>query len=180
MQKIMSLLYLVVVLVNDSVRLGNDLVRVYIKKNKIITGENSTFTFTQDFTELEPLEIPSNASANSVTNQLRSNFFVPNTHTDSVAHVLQYTFVCDMSITLIKQWFNYGRYHECNLYGDNQLQQSSMTPNIIYTIKEQWSSWGVIEFHQVLGKLNDDIDIENTEADITTIGLTFQIQGSNN
>ena len=167
-------------LVNDSVRLGNDLVRLYIKKNKVILTQNSNFSFSSGYTELEPLELPSNANANSVMNQLRSNYFVPNSHTDSVAHTLQYTFVADLSITLIKQWFAYARYHKCNLAEGNAIQETSITPNIIYDIREQWSSWGIIEFVNVLGKLNEDIDLENTEADIMTMALSFQLQGENN
>lgn len=167
-------------LVNSSVQLGNDLVRVFIKKNKIITGENQEFTFTNDYQEIEPLEIPSNSNANSLPNQLRSNFFQVNSHTDSLAYTLQYTFVCDFSIDIIKQWFLYARYHICNLSSNNQLTQNSMTPNIIYDIKEIWSSWGEVDVRQVLGKLNEDVDIENTEADILTLGLSFQLQGENN
>lgn len=179
-------------LVNDGVRLGNDLVRVYIKKHKVVISENSNNDIYFDdlaqtegygqneYTELEPLEIPSNANANTIANQLRSNFFIPNSHTDSVGHSIQYSFVCDMGNDLLRHWFNYARYHECNLGADNIIQYESITPNIIYKVKEQWSSWGVVEFHEVLGKLNEDVDIENTEADITTLNLSFQLQGVNN
>lgn len=167
-------------LVNASVRLGNDLVRLYIKKNKVILGDNSSHTFSSDYTELEPLELPSNANANTVMNQLRSNYFVPNSHTDSVAHTLQYTFVCDLSITLLKQWMLYARYHICDLGSENTIKETSITPNIIYNIREQWVSWGEIEFYNVLGKLNEDIDLKNTEADIMTMELSFQLQGVNN
>lgn len=179
-------------LVNNKVRLGNDLVRVYIKKDKIVVSDNdanniyfddlaSAVNKTNDYIELEPLELPSNANANTVANQLRSNFFVPNSHTDSVAHTLQYSFVCDLENSLIKGWFDYARYHECKLSSINKsIVFESVTPNIIYKIKEQWSSWGNIEFHEILGKLNDDVDIENTEADILTLNLSFQLQGENN
>ncbi len=167
-------------LVNGSVQLGNDLVRVFIKKNKIITGDNQEFAFTNVYQEIEPLEIPSNSNANSLPNQLRSNFFQVNSHTDSLAYTLQYTFVCDFSIDIIKQWFLYARYHICNLSDTNQLTQNSMTPNIIYDIKEIWSSWGQVDVRHVLGKLNEDIAIENTEADILTLSLSFQLQGENN
>lgn len=167
-------------LVNGSVQLGNDLVRVFIKKNKIITGDSQEFTFTNGYQEIEPLEIPSNSNANSIPNQLRSNFFQVNSHTDSLAYTLQYTFVCDFSIDIIKQWFLYARYHICNLGNDNSLTQDSMTPNIIYDIKEIWSSWGEVDVRNVLGKINEDIAIENTEADILTLGLSFQLQGENN
>lgn len=178
-------------LVNNAIRLGNDLVRVYIKKDKIITSDNSANNISFDtlatsegtinpYTEIEPLELPSNANANTIANQLRSNFFLPNSHTDSVAHTIQYTFVCDMSIGLLKQLFNYGRYHECNLGASGVIKFESITPNIIYKIKEQWCSWGVVEIHEFIAKLGEDIDIENTESDTTTIGLSFQLQGANN
>lgn len=167
-------------LVNNGVRLGNDLVRLYIKKKEVILSDNSSKTFSSGYTELEPLELPSNANANSVMNQLRSNYFLPNSHTDSVAHTIQYSFVCDLSIPLLKQWMLYARYHMCNLGQDNIIQETSITPNIIYDIREQWVSWGDIEFYNVLGKLNEDIDLENTEADIITMSLSFQLQGANN
>ena len=174
-------------LVNNGVRLGNDLVRVYVKKYKVVISENSNSDIYFDnlaeenpFIEVEPLEIPSNANANTIANQLRSNFFIPNSHTDSVGHAIQYSFVCDMSISLLKSLFNYARYHECNLGQNNTIIYESITPNIIYKVKEQWSSWGEVEFHEYYGKLNEDIDIENTEADITTLNLSFQLQGENN
>ena len=178
-------------LVDSSVRLGNDLVRVYIKKYKVVVSDNTnndvyfdtlatSESKVNNYIEVEPLELPSNANANTFANQLRSNYFLPNSHTDSVGHLLQYSFICDMSNSLIKSWFNYARYHECNLTNASAIQFESITPNIIYKVKEQWSSWGYLEFHEIYGKLSEDIDIENTEADITTINLSFQLQGENN
>lgn len=174
-------------LVNNSVRLGNDLVRVFIQKYKIVISDNSNNDIYFDdlatskgiensWFEVEPLELPSNANANTVQSQLRSNFFVPNSHTDSVGHLLQYSFVCDMENTLLKSLFDYARYHECNLGENNTIEWGSITPNIIYKIAEIWSSWGNVEVKNIYGKLTEDIDIENTEADITTINLSFQIQ----
>lgn len=174
-------------LVNSGVRLGNDLVRVFLKKYKIITSDNANSDIyfdtlatnenkTNDYYEVEPLELPSNANANTFQSQLRSNFFLPNSHTDSVGHLLQYSFACDMENDLLKSFFNYARYHECNLGENNTIVYDSITPNIIYEIVELWSAWGNVDKHTSYGKLIEDIDIENTEADITTISLSFQLQ----
>lgn len=170
-------------LVNDCFRLGNDLVKVLVAKNKVKTSDSTDFSFKVDnelvFTELEPLEMPSGNNSNSIPNQLKSNFFRVNSHTDSYAIALQYSFILDSEIELIKQWFNYGRYGESNLTSNGSIQLSSITPNILYTIKEVWASWGNVEIHEFNAKIIEDINIENTESDTMTISLTFQIQGDN-
>lgn len=164
-------------LCNESVRLGNDLVRLLFSKYKVKGA--SDYTFTANSFRIEPLELPSNNNANNIPNQLRSNYFKVNSHTDSVAISIQYSFLCDLSNTLLNQWYNYARYGENNLTNAGLIQQNSITPNIIYTIKEMWNTWGVIEEHTFKAKIIDDIQLENSESDALTMSLTMQIQGAN-
>lgn len=160
-------------LVNDSVVFGNDLVKLTIHKNKIIADNVIDLSSSQTYF-LEPLELPSGLNANSQISQLMSNNFKQNSHTDGTAGNLQYTFILDKSIPILKQWFEYGRF---GAYG---ITTSSISPNMIYDVIEFWSSWGNVEKHSMLGKITESIDVENTESDVLTIGVTFQIQGANN
>lgn len=170
-------------LTNYNVRLGNDMVKLFVGKDYIRTADNETYSFEVEdkvvYTELEPLEIPSGNSSNDIQSQLRSNFFKTNSHTDSISLTLQYSFVCDMSIELISKWFDYARYGESDLGENNTLQQTSITPNIVYSIKELWSSWGEVKVKTIKTKIVGDISIENTESDIMSMTLTMQIQGYN-
>lgn len=159
------------------VKLGNDLLGIVVSK-KLVKGETD-YVFGTNKTYLEPLELPSGINANSVPNLLRSNYFKQNSHIDSVAHTLQYSFVLDESTDLLKQWFEYARYGINNLDNNGAIQDSSITPNIVYEVKEIWSSWGVIGNYTFLTKLVEDIDIEESESDALTLGITMQIQGGN-
>ena len=160
-------------LVNANVRLGNDLVKVSFHKNKIVASENVEFR-SDNYYFLEPLEMPSGSSANTVISQLASNNFKQNTHTDGLGVILQYSFIVDDGIDLISQWFSYAR------YGAYAITNSGISPNMIYNIQEIWSSWGAIGIINVLGKIVDNIDIENTESDTLSLSVTFQVQGDNN
>lgn len=164
-------------LCDENVRLGNDLVRFDIKKYKV-KGETD-YTFSGDFIEIEPLEMPSGNSANTIANQLRSNYLKANSHTDSTTISIQYSFILDMDNTLLKQWYNYARYGENNLTALGGIQESSITPNIIYIAKEVYSSFGEVEIKTFKAKIVEDIDIENTESDVMTLQVSFQIQGDN-
>ena len=127
---------------------------------------------------LEPLEMPSGSNANTQISQLVSNRFISNSHTDAIALTLQYTFVYDKSIPLLKQWFDYARYG-IQPDGEETPFRDGITPNIIYEILEIWSSWGDFEIIQVRAKIVENIDIENTESDTLTLSVTMQIQGEN-
>lgn len=159
-------------LVNESVKLGNDLVKVCIQKNKIVGATDTTIN--GDLHWLEPLELPSGNNASTLVSQLASNQFKQNTHTESIGLNLQYTFILDMNETLISQWFRYAR------YGTQATSDSGISPNMIYNVTEYWSSWGNFEKHTVLAKITENIAIENTESDTLTIGVNMQIQGENN
>ena len=159
-------------LVSNGVALGNDLLKVAIKKDKYITANGEqTITSTREY--LEPLEMPSGSNANTLTSQLTSNLFKTNSHTDSLALTLQYTFIADMNSDLITQWFDYARYGAYAL-------STGITPNIIYSIWEIWCSWGNYQKKEIIAKIVESIDIENTESDTLTLSLTMQIQGENN
>ena len=165
-------------LVNESVKLGNDLVKVCVNKNKIV-AETPIIFATKTYYYLEPLEMPSGNNANTKINQLVSNNFRNNSHTDALSITLQYTFVVDESIWLLKQWFNYGRYGTQYVGNANENVQT-MSPNLIYDIKEYWSSWGNVDIVQFIAKIVGSVDIENTEGDTLTLGVTMQVQGENN
>ena len=163
-------------LTSHNIRVGNDLTHVTISKYKVKGA--SDYTFGANSYDLEPMEMPSGLNANTLPNQLRSNYFKANTHTDSIAVAIQYTFLLDLNIPLLKQWFDYGRYGINNL-SSGSIQNSSITPNIIYAIDELWCSWGEVNKYSFHAKIVEDIDIENTESDVMTIGVAMQIQGEN-
>ena len=159
--------------VNSSIRLGNDLTKLSFTKYGILTKTNITFSNAPTYW-LEPLEMPSGNNPNIIPNQLASNKFIPNTHTDSVASNIQYSFVCDEDIALLSQWYDYGR------YGTSGITVNDITPNLLYDIVEIYSSWGNISFKSYRAKLTESIDIENTEGDVITLSINVQPQGSNN
>ena len=160
-------------LCNENVYLGNDLVKVSVQKNKILAETPIEFSGAITY-YLEPLEMPSGLNANTQISQLISNNFKQNTHTDGTAGVLQYSFIMDKSFDILKQWFDYAR------FGTYGITASDICPNLIYNVVEYWSSWGVVDKHTMLCKITESIDIENTESDVLTLGVNFQIQGANN
>lgn len=166
-------------LVNASVQLGNDLLKISITKSKIVAETNVDFESMQNNPTwwLEPLEMPSGLNANTNPFQLASNLFKTNSHTDSYALTLQYTFVYDSSISFLRQLFNYARY---GTYPNDTITYNDITPNIIYKVVEIWSSWGEYEPKEIKTKLVENVDVENTESDTLTLSLTMQIQGDNN
>ena len=159
-------------LVSEGVRLGNDLLKISITKSKIEAETPITYTNPTTYW-LEPLEMPSGSNANTQINQLVSNNFLTNSHTDGIALTLQYTFICDFSNDFLKQLFDYAR------FGTRGTSATQISPNMIYDVCEVWSSWGVLETHHIPTKITENIDIENTESDTLTIGVTMQIQGEN-
>lgn len=160
-------------LVNEKVKLGNDLIKIKISKDKIVAA-NGDITFSQNEWYLEPLETPSGLNASTNPNQLVSNLFKTNTHTGAIALTIQYTFIIDEMKEILSQWFDYGR------YGTQGITVNDISPNMIYEITEYWSSWGVFKAKTFKAKLVENVDIENTESDTMTLSLTFQIQGENN
>lgn len=158
---------------NNGVSMGNDLTKIVIQKNKIVAKTDITFSGATKY-YLEPLELPSGNNANTAINQLVSNKFVNNTHTDALNIVLQYAFVLDRNIAILDQLFKYGR------YGVQGITANDISPNMIFNITEVWSSWGDVELITYLGKIVEDVSIENTESDTLSIGVNFQVQGENN
>ena len=162
-------------LVNDSVQLGNDLIKLHIWKKGI--QAETPINFESDPTNpkwwLEPLEMPSSNNADTDPIQLASNFFKTNSHTNAIALTLQYSFIYDKSISLLKQWFRYGR------YGRQGITKNDISPNMIYQLIELWSSWGEIDFEENKTKLVESLDNENTESDVLTLSIVMQIQGDN-
>lgn len=163
-------------IVSNGVGLGNDLVKVAISKIGINAETPISFEDNGVYPNwfVEPLEMPSGNNANSNPIQLVSNKFINNSHTDSISLTLQYSFIYDKTNELLKQLFKYGR------YGTQGITANDISPNMIFGIKEYWSSWGEVDIEEVKAKVYGDIDIENTESDTLTIGATFQVQGENN
>lgn len=164
-------------LVDNSVKLGNDLLKISIHKNKIIANPNIDLSSCETY-YIEPLEMPSGSNANTQLNQLMSNKFVANTHTDSLSLTLQYTFIANDEVLLLKQWFDYARYGTQDTINDDKNKRIS--PNIVYDTIEYWCSWGKFDKKPILTKIVGDIGIENTESDTLTISISFQVQGENN
>lgn len=162
-------------LVSDKVALGNDLIKIGVIRKQIKAETPITYT-SQTIQYLEPLEMPSGSSANTQLNQLVSNKFKTNSHTDGIGLNIQYSFIADFNIDLIKWWFDYARYGDIENDSDNK---PLISPNIIYEISEFWSSWGIVKNKKYLGKIVDNIEIENTESDTLTLGITMQVQGEN-
>lgn len=157
-------------LVNNNVALGNDLIKVLIKRNKLVA--ETPITYNDEYTYLEPLEMPSGNNPSTQPLQLLSNKMLANTQTDSVSVSIQYSFIADMGLDLLKDWFKYARY--------GRIDTNKVSPNIIYDVLEFWSSWGNVETEHYLGKIADNIEIDNTESDTLTLGITMQVQGANN
>ena len=163
-------------LVSNGVALGNDLVKLGIKKLKIMS--NPIIEISDTYKWLEPLELPSGNNVDTQVNQLLSNNFITNTHSDNISLSMQYTFVCDRDIDIINQFFKYGRYGIQGTATNNYLD--GITPNMIYKTQEIWSSWGNVETITFKTKIVESVDIENTESDTLSITIPFQIQGENN
>lgn len=163
-------------LVNANVMLGNNMSKLGIKKTLIRAKED--IEINEDFTWLEPLEMPSSSNADTQVNQLVSNKFIQNTHTDALTLSMQYSFVLDKSIDLLKQWFKYARYG-IQADGNDIPYTDAISPNMIYTIRELWCSWGEVEQYDFYARIVESIDIENTESDTLSIVIPFQLQGEN-
>lgn len=164
-------------IVSESVMLGNELTKLSIKK--VGYKSASGLVASSDTTNywLEPLEMPSGNGASTIANQLNSNKFITNSHTDGLTISRQYSFVYDYSIPLLKQLFNYARYGTFNTTINNV--QYTITPNMIYEVGELFSEWGNVELIKSNTRIVEDIDIENNENDILTITLPMQLQGDN-
>ena len=161
-------------LVSNGVSLGNDMVKLAFEK-KLIKG-SPDITISDEKHWLEPLELPSGNNSDQTMNHLLANRFLTNTHTNSIAITMQYTFIVDKTIDLIKQWFEYARYGK-QANGSTIPYISGVTPNMIYEITELWSSWGEVEAQTYRGKIVENCDIENTESDTLTISIPIQLQG---
>ena len=157
-------------LVNNGVKLGNDLIKIRVNK-KGIEGQ-ADFTNTTNY-YLEPLEMPSGNNINTKINQLVSNNFKSNSHADAISLTLQYSFICDENIDLLEQWYEYGR------FGIVGITKNDISPNMIYNTREIYSAWGKYTNRDMLTKVVESVDNENTESDVMTLAITMQIQGEN-
>ena len=162
-------------LVSYGVALGNDLLKVNIKRKIIKATTDITINDINHW--LEPLELPSGNNVESQLSQLTSNNFITNSHNDSISIALQYTFILDKNESLLNHFFKYGRYGIQATATNNYVD--GITPNMIYEITEVWSSWGQVEIFTYKAKITESIDIEATESDTLTIKIPLQLQGDN-
>ena len=160
-------------IVSNGITMGNEMVKLCIYKSKIVAKPTIEFSDAPIYV-LDPLELPSGNNVNTMVNQLVSNNFKSNSHADAINLTIQYNFIVDKNIPILKQWFDYAR------YGKVGITINDISPNMIYDIAEFWSCWGIVECKEYLGKIIEDIEIENTESDVLSLGLTFQVQGANN
>lgn len=161
-------------IVSHGITLGNELVKLLVKKYKVVGNPDIELWENSTVYVLDPLELPSGNNVNTTVNQLISNEFKSNSHADAINLTIQYNFIVDKNIALLKQWFMYAR------YGIIGLDDDSVCPNLIYQIGEVWSNWGNVEIITYLGKIIENIEIENTESDVLSLGVSFQVQGENN
>ena len=50
---------------------------------------------------------------------------------------------------------------------------------MIYQVSEIWSAWGEVDVHTYNAKIVESIEIDNSESDVLTISVPFQLQGEN-
>lgn len=165
-------------IVDEAVFLGNDLLKVDIKQYKLIAETPIDYSSSAVDHWLEPLELPSGSNANTVMSQLMSNNFKQNTHTDGIAISRQYTFIVNRD-SLIQGWFRQARDGTFGYTVESGITRSLTYPNIIYKVRELWNSWANVYSEEVLAKVVESIDVENTESDTLTITVPLQIQGEN-
>lgn len=164
---------------NARIRFGNDILKVGITKLKIKGSPDIEIYNALDPTWywLEPLEVPASNNANTKPIQLIANAFKTNSHTDSLNINLQYTFVVDTEIALIKQFYDYTRYGEQAVIEDGAIVVDGITPNMIFGIVEFYNTWGNYEIKEIPAKVVESVDNENSESDVLTITIPFQVQG---
>ena len=152
-----------------NIMFGNEITKVGVSKLKVVGATDYEYASNQYW--LEPLELPNSNNPNTQLNQIVSNGFLTNDHTDNATPTIQYAFIMDKEIPLLNQWYKYSR------YGTNGLGANVVSPNTIYQITEYSSCWGEVEENTFLAKIVDSIDIENTEGDVLTIKVPMKLQG---
>lgn len=162
-------------LVGNNVTLGNELVKVGIRKYKVKAETDVTINETNTHW-LEPLEMPSGLGISSELSQLASHNFIQNKHNDGINPTFDYSFVLDKKETLINQLYRYARYGIQGNNIGNDKYSTGVSPNMIYEITEVWSAWGDVEVNKFYAKATENVDIENTESDALSIKLTFELQ----
>ena len=165
-------------LVSNGVKLGNDLIKLGFNKIKLVAKTSVNINSSIEY--IEPLEQPSSNDLNTQINQLISNKFMTNSHTDGMTPTLQYSFMIDENSPFLTQLFNYARYGTQASSLSQADLTNGITPNILYGIREVWVSWGAYNIKDVKGKIVENIEIENTESDVMSLTVSFQLQGANN
>lgn len=163
-------------IVNCDVALGNDLVKLEVQRDYLVTVSNGVEvqeSINDSSHWLEPLEMPSSNNADAQISQLVAKKFLSVPHNDSISVSNQYTFMLDKEEGLINAWFEYGRY---GIIPSNP--ENGVTPNMVYKISEWWSYWGKVKPMTFHAKVVGSIDIGNTESDALTITIPMQVVGA--
>lgn len=162
-------------LASHSVMLGNKLTKVGIYKKKI-EGETDYNFSTITHYYLDPLELPSGNSLSDIDTLLKSNNFISKNHNQSMTLTLNYAFILDTDVALIKEWFMFSRYGISARDSGGNFTSETITPNLIYHINEFIACWGVVNINGFDAKISGNIEIENSESDVLTIKVPMQIQ----
>ena len=162
-------------LASHSVMLGNKLTKVGIYKKKI-EGETDYNFSTITHYYLDPLELPSGNSLSDIDTLLKSNNFISKNHNQSMTLTLNYAFILDTDVALIKEWFMFSRYGISARDSGGNFTSETITPNLIYHIDEFIACWGVVNINGFDAKISGNIEIENSESDVLTIKVPMQIQ----
>ena len=165
-------------IVNSSVKLGNDLTCISLSKYMIIGNPNIELSGGTYY--LDPLEMGSGINANVIPLRLSGNNFKENTHSDSTAVQIKYSFILSDS-NILKQLFVYSRYGTYpTMSDDTPSYENTISPNMIFDLSEFFCSWGVVDKYTYKVKIVGNVETDNTESDVLTIGVNFQIQGDEN
>lgn len=162
-------------IVNSSVKLGNDLAYITLKKDKILGSPNISLSDSTYY--LDPLEMGSGINASVLPLRLNGNEFKENTQSESTAVQIKYSFILNEDIDILKQLFVYSRY---GTYQIDNSYDKTISPNMIFKLAEYFCSWGKVDKYAYNVKIVDTVDSDNTESDVLTVSVTFQIQGDEN
>lgn len=165
-------------IVDYTVLVGNQITKLMIKKLGIDAETPVGFSSSEPTYYLEPLELNGQNTINSITNLVAHNSMVNTNHNNNMSGGIQYSFIVDKKVPLLYQWYKFGRYlKQGTISGETIEDLSYMSSNIVYQVTELYSCWGEIETEVYYGKVVGAIDVENTESDVMTVGVTMQPQG---
>ena len=147
-----------VTIVDGNVGLGNDIVKYTIQEGKNTGGIN----------EVEPTEFPASVAITDDGYQTWNSAYQAIDRNMAIDNKIVYTFVYDKTNALYNKLYRYARFGKA--VGDN----SSIDPNLVYTIKEFRYDFGVLVVDKVYAKLGE-VSFSNTNGDVMMINATFKV-----